>query len=237
MCESRVSHRHARGHAGFFVANAVLSRDPWSQGTAWWRVQVARPRGTRQGAHPQKYQKGTAADASPRTRGPDGSSWAADACDTRRKFPWSAQRFSILARPSALTCVSCAANTPLNIQTRAHLRPTPKEALPRLVRAAPPRRRSNRPEIRLCLLGGRAAPPRRRRGAAASGVAAHNVTSEKTARQKARAAALPERAREQNFREPTNSPIHARRRHTQLFTPLCAWKRAQNLAFSRTSHS
>ena len=46
-----------------------------------------------------------------------------------------------------------------------------------------------------------------------------------------------ERAREQNFREPTNSPVHPRRRHTQLFTSLCAWKRAQNLAFSRTSHS
>ena len=29
---------------------------------------------------------------------------------------------------------------------------------------------------------------------------------------------------------------HPRRRHTQLFTSLCAWKRAQNLAFSRTSH-
>ena len=47
-------------------------------------------------------QKNTAADASPRTMGPERSSWAADACDTRRKFPWSAQRFSILARPSAL---------------------------------------------------------------------------------------------------------------------------------------
>ena len=38
---------------------------------------------------------------------------------------------------------------------------------------------------------------------------------------KGRAAALPERAREQNFREPTNSPVHARRRHPSS-SPLSA---------------
>ena len=41
-------------------------------GTDWWRIQVAKA--ARDKAHPQKYQKGTAADASPRTMGPERSS-------------------------------------------------------------------------------------------------------------------------------------------------------------------
>ena len=73
-------------HAGFFVANAVLSRDPLSQGPRGSGSKLPRPRGTRQGAHPQKHQKGTIADASPPTRDPDGSSWAPDACATRSKM-------------------------------------------------------------------------------------------------------------------------------------------------------
>ena len=43
----RVSHRHAAGHAGFFVANAVLSRDPLSQGPIGGGSKLPRPRGTR----------------------------------------------------------------------------------------------------------------------------------------------------------------------------------------------
>ena len=42
----RVSHRHA-GHAGFFMANAVLSRDPLSQGPIGGGSKLPRPRGTR----------------------------------------------------------------------------------------------------------------------------------------------------------------------------------------------
>ena len=88
------------------------------------------------------------------------------------------------------------------------------------------------PKLREALFSRAERPPPTRQRLSTLAAAAHNAPTRETAQQKARAAALPERAARAKFHR-----AHPRRRHTQLFTPLCAWKRAQNLAFSRTSHS
>ena len=88
------------------------------------------------------------------------------------------------------------------------------------------------PTLREALFSRAERPPPTRRRLSILAAAEYNAPTRETARQKGRAAALPERAREQKFHR-----TYPRRRHTQLFTSLCAWKRAQNLAFSRTSHS
>ena len=204
------------------MANAVLSRDPLSQGPRDSGSKLPRPRGTTQGPTPKK--------APPRTlpRVP----WAQRDRPGRQthvtrgtNFPGTPSDHSatLRARDSFTHC-ACVANHPLNTQPLARASFNPKEALPSLGLAAAPPVERNRPEIRLCLLGGRAAPPRRRRGAAATGVATHNAPTRETARQKGRAAALPERAARAKFHR-----AHPRRRHPKLFTSLCARKRAQNI--------
>ena len=69
-----------QGHAGFFVANAVLSRDPLSQGRLVADPTLPWLRGQRERDPPHQKRRRRLLS---RTRGPDGSSWAPDACATR----------------------------------------------------------------------------------------------------------------------------------------------------------
>ena len=79
----RVSHRHARGHAGFFVANAVLSRDALSQGPIGGGSSCQGRAG--QGP-PPKIPKRHRRGRFPAYHGPREIVLGGYACDTRHKF-------------------------------------------------------------------------------------------------------------------------------------------------------
>ena len=80
------------------------------------------------------------------------------------------------------------------------------------------------PKLREALFSRAERPPPARRRLSTLAAAAHNAPTRKTAQQKGRAAALPERAARAKFHR-----AHPRRRHPKLFTSLCARKRAQNI--------
>ena len=220
------------GHAGFFTADAVLCRNPWSQGTAWRRIHVAKVRGQRE----QDPQPKTPARTLPR------ATWAQRDRPGRQthvtrgaKFPGAPSDHKHPCEASAFTYRAAPTNHALNVALPSRPRPNRSTPYPAKARLPPPPPWRSTRISPGALVSRRAERPGRCRGAAASGVAAHNVTSEKTAQLKRHTAALPERAREQNFREqPTHRSTNAG--VTPSSSPLCAWKRAQNLAFSRTSH-
>ena len=133
-----------------------------------------------------------------------------------------------LSRPTAKKASPRVANHPLNIQTRARAFYPPNEQPPCLARPFVRSPRSTVPEISAVAPGLRrgpvAAPPqpsggRRRRRT--------TPQPENRIQKGSRGRSPGTRARAKFHR------AHPRRRHTQLFTPLCAWKRAQNLVHSR----
>ena len=139
-CGLGVSHRrtrHARRHAGFFVANAVLSRDPLSQGPIGGGSKLPRPRGTRA---TQKHQKGP-----PRTL-PRVQAAKTDRPGRQTHVPRGAKcrcgknsDRNLYAGPRQLHVPRSAANHPLNIQRASRPRPTHSTPYARgRVAAAPP---------------------------------------------------------------------------------------------------
>ena len=142
------------------------------------------------------------------------------------KFPGAPSDHKHPCEASAFTYRAAPTNHALNVALPSRPRPNRSTPYPAKARLPPPPPSRSTRISPGALVSRRAERPGRRRGAAASGVAAHNVTSEKTARQKGRAAALPERAREQNFQRANNTRTQA---SPKLFTSLCARKRAQNI--------
>ena len=206
----RVSHRHAAGHAGFFVANAVLSRDPWFQGPLGGGCTLPRPRGTR--PTPKNTKK-----APPRTlpRVP----WAQRDRPGRQthvtrgaNFP-GAPSDSASLRGRQLKAPRRVSNHALNIQRAS--RPRPTHSTPLSARGEPgaaPPWRSTRISPERCS----AAPSARRRRDGASARQRRRRTTPQSEKP-------PERARAKI------SPGAPTQASPKLFTSLCARKRAQNI--------
>ena len=200
----------------------MLSRDPLSQGPIGGGSKLPRPRGTR--PTPKNTKK-----APPRTlpRVP----WAQR--DRPRRQTHLPRGASFLERPAipkqhceavSLDVRSRAANHALNIQPPSRPRPTHSAPYAREgASLAPPPWRSTRISPGALFSRAERPPPARQRLSTLA-AAAHDAPTRKPPSRKGRAAALPERAREQKIHR-----AHARRRHPKLFTSLCARKRAQNI--------
>ena len=85
------------------------------------------------------------------------------------------------------------------------------------------------PKLREALFSRAERPPPTRQRLSTLAAAAHNAPTRKTAQQKGRAAALPERAARAKFQRANKLTGPRTQASPKLFTSLCSRKRAQNI--------
>ena len=161
-----------------------------------------------------------------RTRGPDGSSWVLGACATRSNI-----RPSGLRHPRPAIHVARSARYPraersayFQTSTEPFYAARPDGASPGAAEEEQSTRDSAVPPERP---RGAASPSPRRRSLWRGGAQRPNP---KNRPEKASRGRSPGTRESKNFTGRTHAGV------TPSSSPLCAWKRAQNLAFSRTSH-